>query len=102
MGKNNALARNQALIKDYRSVLDKNELAKITASEKDDILIYSAKDSKNPILNIGYININDFSKASILFSKLMHYGNYSYLGFNNEDMSNILKGEFPVIDSPLN
>ena len=34
-------------------------------------------------------------------SKLMHYGNYSYLGFENSTVKNVLKGIFPVANSPL-
>ena len=36
-----------------------------------------------------------------LARKLPHYHKYSYLGFKGEEPVNILKGRWPVINSPL-
>jgi hypothetical protein len=36
-----------------------------------------------------------------LARKLPHYGKYGYLGFEGEEPTNVLKGEWPVVSSPL-
>ena len=33
--------------------------------------------------------------------KIPHYTKYSYLGFEGDETTNKLKGEFPVLNSPL-
>ena len=33
--------------------------------------------------------------------KLPHYGKYSYLGFEGDEPANVLKGQWPAVDSPL-
>ena len=33
--------------------------------------------------------------------KLPHYGKYSYLGFEGEEPTNVIKGQWPASDSPL-
>ena len=33
--------------------------------------------------------------------KLPHYGRYSYLAFTGDEPVNTLKGQWPVVDSPL-
>lgn len=101
MGKNNKFAKENKLIKDYKKKMSEEEFAKLLNSNDEDLLIYTLQNHINPNAALGYLNINNFKTAGMLFSKLMHYGNYSYLGFDSNTLNNKIKGEFPVLESPL-
>ena len=50
---------------------------------------------------IAWLGAHAVEALSGLTRKLPHYGKYSYLAFNGEAPTNRLKGQWPVIDSPL-
>ncbi len=60
--------------------------------------------SRNP-LNVKnafvYISANNVAAVVGLGRKLPHYGKYSYLGFKGDAPTNIAKGQWPTIHSPL-
>ncbi len=47
------------------------------------------------------INIENEKAIDGLIRKLPHYGKYSYLAFGEDEPTNIAKGNWPVINSPL-
>ena len=60
--------------------------------------LFKEEDFNNQNIFIAFDN-----EASIngLIRKLPHYGKYSYLAFNGDEPTNIAKGQWPVLNSPL-
>ncbi|HFE38389.1 MAG TPA: M20/M25/M40 family metallo-hydrolase [Gammaproteobacteria bacterium] len=59
---------------------------------------------RNPAQNdssIGLISADAADAIPGLARKLPHYGKYSYLAFEGSEPSNQLKGQWPVVNSPL-
>ena len=50
---------------------------------------------------LGWLAADTAIAVSGLGRKLPHYGRYSYLGFTGTAPDNVLKGQWPVVDSPL-
>lgn len=50
---------------------------------------------------LGLIDAPDPTMLGSLVGKLRHYGSYSYLVFRGPEAENVLRGQWPVIDSPL-
>ena len=48
-----------------------------------------------------FISIDNEASINGLIRKLPHYGKYSYLAFNGDEPTNIAKGQWPVLNSPL-
>ncbi|MEA3503823.1 MAG: M20/M25/M40 family metallo-hydrolase [Bacteroidota bacterium] len=48
-----------------------------------------------------FICIDNKKAIAGLIRKLPHYGKYSYLAFTNNEPTNIAKGQWPVLNSPL-
>ncbi len=48
-----------------------------------------------------FISIDNKSAIAGLIRKLPYYGKYSYLAFSGDDPTNIEKGQWPVLNSPL-
>lgn len=81
---------------------DNNGLQKVEEAKKQGSLVYVITNPENEAQTIGFLATN-IDKALIgLSRKLLHYGKYSYLGFEGEAPDNILKGFFPALNSPLN
>jgi hypothetical protein len=55
----------------------------------------------NPGLALAWVATENVLAMSGLGQKLPHYGKYSYLGFEGDEPTNIVKGEWPVVRSPL-
>ena len=49
----------------------------------------------------GFIGCDNPNAMAGLARKLPHYGKYSYLGFKGDAPSNVLKGQWPVLNSPM-
>jgi hypothetical protein len=50
---------------------------------------------------LGWLAANSAAALPGLGRKLPHYGRYSYLGFTGEGPDNVLKGQWPVVNSPM-
>ncbi len=50
---------------------------------------------------IGWIFVDALAALPGLGRKLPHYGKYSYLGFEGDEPTNVLKGQWTATDSPL-
>jgi len=48
-----------------------------------------------------FISVSNNDAISGLVRKLPHYGKYSYLAFSGDEPTNIAKGQWPVLNSPL-
>jgi len=59
-----------------------------------------SKDNEIGKQNI-FISIGSEKAIAGLIRKLPHYGKYSYLAFSGDEPTNIAKGQWPVLNSPL-
>ena len=50
---------------------------------------------------LGWLAADSAAALPGLGRKLPHYGRYSYLGFTGEEPDNVLKGQWPVVNSPM-
>ena len=48
-----------------------------------------------------FLSIGNDKSVDGLLRKLPHYGKYSYLAFEGDEPTNIEKGQWPVLNSPL-
>lgn len=60
-----------------------------------------ARHPANPDLALALVAAHDAAAVPGLGRKLPHYGKYSFLGFSGNEPENILKGQWPVLGSPL-
>src|SRR5699024_8055290 len=56
---------------------------------------------KNPDCALAWIATDKVAAMPGLARKLPHYGKYSYLGFTGSEPKNIVKGQWPVLNSPM-
>jgi len=62
------------------------------------LTLFNPKDVNQQII---YIDIDNANSIAGLVRKLPHYGKYSYLAFNGDEPTNIAKGQWGVLNSPL-
>lgn len=55
----------------------------------------------NPKLTVGFLSAANAKASEGLGRKIPHYGKYGYLVFEGDEPTNVAKGEWPVLDSPL-
>lgn len=88
-------AYNSRLLQDS-IILDNNNMLR---KGSDAILtLFNPKDVNQQII---YIDIDNSKAIAGLVRKLPHYGKYSYLAFNGDEPTNIAKGQWGVLNSPL-
>lgn len=64
-------------------------------------VVVAARRPENPANAVIFIAAERAAALPGLAKKLPHYGKYSYLGFVGDEPSNVAKGQWPVVDSPL-
>ncbi len=102
LGAENAFAKNINLQDIYGSMLSKETLAKIDSLDRNELIVFTVSNPENKNKTIAYINGNDPATIGQINMKLMHYSNFSYAGFEGKALQNTLKGNFPVLKSPMN
>ncbi len=75
------------------------ESKKLVKNENN--FVFTLFDEKDINRQLIFISINNESAVAGLIRKLPHYGKYSYLAFNGNEPTNIAKGQWPVLNSPL-
>lgn len=90
-------------IKDYAvKVNEKTVTFDKTSLNKDaNSFIISARHPKNPNSVIVLLTIDNEQAISGLARKLPHYGKYSYLAFEGTEPTNVAKGQWQAVNSPL-
>lgn len=68
--------------------------------EKNSIVV-AAKNPVNPGQVVVLLSANSIAALPGLGRKLPHYGKYSYLGFEGDEPTNNLKGEWQIENSPM-
>ncbi|MGD2055908.1 MAG: M20/M25/M40 family metallo-hydrolase [Gammaproteobacteria bacterium] len=64
-------------------------------------VVVLARQAANPEHALGWLAAGEVGALPGLARKLPHYGKYSYLAFTGTEPVNVLKGQWPVVDSPL-
>jgi aminopeptidase N len=64
-------------------------------------VIISTRNPQNPDHIIVWLCADPVEAIAGLGRKLPHYGKYSYLAFEGDEPTNILKGQWPAINSPM-
>ena len=64
-------------------------------------IIISVRHPKNPASVLVFLSVDNKEAVQGLARKLPHYGKYSYLVFEGTEPTNIAKGEWEAVNSPL-
>jgi len=90
-------------ISDYQATItgDTVKIDNTTTAKKNHSFILTTFNNNVNEYNLAFIAIDNEKAIEGLIRKLPHYGKYSYLGFDGEEPVNVLKGQWPVLNSPL-
>ena len=83
---------------------DEGEAVRIGGQElkrSEEAAVAVARRPMHPDHALAWVAAADPATLPGLGRKLPHYGKYSYLGFTGSEPTNVLKGQWPVLDSPL-
>jgi hypothetical protein len=72
-----------------------------TLERDDQAVVVIARQASNPEQALGWLAADKPAALPGLGRKLPHYGRYSYLAFRGEAPDNVLKGQWPVVGSPM-
>lgn len=61
----------------------------------------TGRNPSNPDMTMTFVATENPAALPGLGRKLVHYGKYSYLGFEGDEPANIAKGQWPVLASPM-
>ncbi|MCK4407943.1 MAG: hypothetical protein KAV44_09725 [Bacteroidales bacterium] len=101
IGFENKFAGLFSIQEDYAAYFDEAQTELINELSETGSLVYAIPNPENNLQTIGFIGTNVKEAVPGLTRLLSHYGKYSYLGFEGKRPSNILKGTFPAMNSPL-
>lgn len=90
-------------IKDYDIKVDNENVtfAKSVLGKDSNSFIISARHPKNPTSVVVLLTIDSEEAVPGLARKLPHYGKYSYLAFEGTEPTNVAKGQWKAVNSPL-
>ena len=69
--------------------------------QADHCFVYVSRRSQEPQRAIGWIGADSLAALPGLARKLPHYGKYSYLAFAGSEPTNVVKGQWSAVGSPL-
>jgi len=72
-----------------------------TLSQDEHAIVVLGRRPASPGQALGWLAARQAAALPGLGRKLPHYGKYSYLAFTGEAPDNVLKGQWPVVHSPL-
>lgn len=104
IGFENSFAKeiNQQLT-DYNSDLnvDSVQYENKKLAKKGNSFMFTLFDENDINKQTIFISIDNHNAVAGLIRKLPHYGKYSYLAFSGDEPTNIAKGQWPVLNSPM-
>ena len=80
---------------------DSVHIAGTTLTSQTHSLAVLARQPHAPEQALGWLAADSAAALPGLGRKLPHYGRYSYLGFTGTAPDNVLKGQWPVVNSPM-
>jgi hypothetical protein len=90
-------------IKNYGAEIkaDAYVINKTTYPAANNSFVTIIRNPGNPKLTVGFLSAANAKASEGLGRKIPHYGKYGYLVFDGDEPTNVAKGEWPVLDSPL-
>jgi len=87
----------------YNGKMDENSitLEKKKLSRDRHSIIAAVKNKDNPAQVVILLSTDQVKALPGLGRKLPHYGKYSYLGFEGDEPTNMFKGQWPTVNSPM-
>jgi aminopeptidase N len=67
----------------------------------DNSFVFTLSNATDIAMQNIFISIGNKDAIPGLIRKLPHYGKYSYLAFSGDEPTNVAKGQWPVLNSPL-
>jgi hypothetical protein len=101
IGFENKFARMFNVQKEYHSAFDSAQTSLLNKLTAEGSVVYALPNPENNAYTIGFIGTNIKQAVPGLTRLLSHYGKYSFLGFEGERPNNVLKGNFPALNSPM-
>ena len=91
-------------LEDYDCEIEDNAVRfeKVTLPDENNSFIVAVRHPENPQSVVVWLTIGNDEAAAGLARKLPHYGKYSYLAFEGTEPTNIAKGQWPAVHSPMN
>ena len=86
----------------YKNSLSEKDIKKGEELKTSGSLVHAIQNPGNSLFTLGFVGSNQAATIEGLTRKLPHYGKYSYLGFEGNEATNVLKGVFSALNSPLN
>ena len=104
-GRKNAFLRRviEPALNDYDAKISAQtvQLGKTELPYRDNSFVVSVRHPKNPQMVAVWLTVGTSKAVAGLARKLPHYGKYSYLAFTGDEPTNIAKGQWPAVHSPL-
>jgi len=90
-------------IEDYNAEINDNTIrfAKSTLEIEKNSFVIAVRHPKNHNSVVAWLTIEKPEAVDGLARKLLHYGKYSYLAFEGDEPTNIAKGQWQAVHSPL-
>ncbi len=90
-------------LSDYNITISENQykIGKSAVFPAQNSVIIATRNRKNPEYVMVWLSANNDAAMPGLGRKLPHYGKYSYLAFEGDEPTNILKGQWPAVNSPM-
>lgn len=87
----------------YRATLADGQvdLVATVLTRTEHTAVLTARHPEAPDQTLGWLATDNPAAISGLSRKLPHYGKYSYLGFAGDEPTNMAKGQWPVLQSPM-
>ena len=98
------------LLRDFRSTLeglpvafeqDGLRLEDTTLPREDHAFVLTSRNPGNSELDMAWVGAARPASLSGLTRKLPHYHAYSFLAFEGDEPRNIMKGQWPIVSSPM-
>ena len=86
---------------EYRDQGNAVTLAGQTLLSDRNAVVMMARPAAAPQHALGWLAAESPAAVNALGRKLQHYGRYSYLAFEGDQANNRLRGQWPVLESPL-
>ncbi len=86
---------------DFVQTGDNVRIAGTTLTAQTHSLAVLGRQPNAPDQALGWLAADSADALPGLARKLPHYGRYSYLGFTGTEPDNVLKGQWPVVNSPM-
>ena len=98
-GFENKFSKEVKITQAYLNSLSTEDSKTFLELSQKETVVYAIPNSDNNEFSVGFVGTKRVDAIAGLIRKLPHYGKYSYLGFEGNKPSNVLKGSFPALNS---